>query len=112
MRRAIKQAAECGMRTTFRKFGFLASRGGRGCAAVFIGSIAMSIGWQFANDQEHVYWIVIAGMYDVAIGALLLLTYTCVSTGKTKGVKNKDEADLYQGLADDADEEEGTVSSF
>ena len=74
-------AAECKIRSgPLRKFQILASRGGRGCAAIFIGSIAMSVGWQFADESDHVYWICVAGMYDVVVGFLLLLSYTCVST--------------------------------
>merc|ERR1719198_1091932 len=82
-------AAECKIRSgPLRKFQFLASRGGRGCAAIFIGSIAMSVGWQFADESDHVYWICVAGI-------LLLLSYTCVGTGKV-GEDNNDDQDYQQ----------------
>eukprot|EP00938_MAST-03A_sp_MAST-3A-sp1_P001579 g1579.t1 len=60
-------AAECKIRSgPLRKFQILASRGGRGCAAIFIGSIAMSVGWQFADESDHVYWICVAGTGKVS----------------------------------------------
>lgn len=100
-------AAECKIRSgPLRKFQFLASRGGRGCAAIFIGSIAMTVGWQFADESDHVYWICVAGMYDVVIGFLLLLSYTCVSTGKVSGDEKDDD---YQQLSAGVDNKERVV---
>lgn len=113
----IGAAAEMKISSTFDKFGFLASRGGRGLANFFIGSIAATIGYQFSSSHDHVYWITIAGVYDMIVGFFLILTYTCVSTGQLQKInKSKDEDEdgdghsQYRGLA--ASDADGSVSAF
>ena len=103
-------AAECKIKSgPLRKFQFLASRGGRGCAAIFIGSIAMSVGWQFADESDHVYWICVAGIYDVAIGFLLLLSYTCIGTGKADNDNDDEYQHLSNGVSDNSKETASAV---
>ena len=72
--------AECRMTRTFSKFGFLASRFGRGVFYIFIGSFAVVQGEAFCV-QEHGQCLTFAtGIFVVTNGILYILTYFCYRT--------------------------------
>ena len=74
--------AEMKMASAFGKFGFLASRFGRGSLYVFIGSFAVVEGHTFCFDDKGQCLTFSSGVVACTAGALYILSYCLVGTGK------------------------------
>ena len=55
-----------------------------------------SVGWQFADESDHVYWFVSLVCMTKVVGSASLRALTCVSTGKVSEDNNDDQD--YQQL--------------
>ena len=77
--------AECRAAWVGKKFGFLASRGGRGFFMLFIGSLAVAEGVNFWYTQHLTF---ASGVVYMLVGFLNIASYACVSSGDqgSKGV--------------------------
>lgn len=71
-------AAECKMSSTFKRFGFLTSRLGRGLFLMFIGTLACAEGYTFFYTQKLT---VVCGAVDIFVGFCCFSSYLCVKSG-------------------------------
>ena len=74
----LAMLAECRASWVGRKFGFLASRGGRGIYMLFIGSLAVAEGVNFWYTQHLTF---ASGIVYMVLGVLNIASYMCVSSG-------------------------------
>eukprot|EP00928_Gymnodinium_smaydae_P099508 TRINITY_DN9517_c0_g1_i2.p1 TRINITY_DN9517_c0_g1~~TRINITY_DN9517_c0_g1_i2.p1 ORF type:complete len:206 (-),score=9.49 TRINITY_DN9517_c0_g1_i2:9-626(-) len=69
----------CGAPVVRDEFAFLRSRFGRGFFMFFIGTLAVAQGVNFTYVQSLTLAV---GCVDTAVGAFLMLSYSCVSSGQ------------------------------
>ena len=74
----LAMLAECRAAWVGKKFGFLASRGGRGFYMLFIGSLAVAEGVNFWYTQHLTF---ACGVVYMLVGFLNIASYGCVSSG-------------------------------
>ena len=75
----IGLASECKISATFKRFGFLTSRLGRGLFMMFIGTLACAEGYTFFYTQKLT---VVCGAIDVFVGFCCFASYLCVKSGE------------------------------
>lgn len=69
----------CGSKVVIDRFGFLRNRFGRGFFLFFIGTFGIANGLNFTFTTPLT---LIVGIIDTTVGAFLMLSYVCVSSGR------------------------------